>query len=81
LDLARKLGDILGRIRYRGESFTIERNGTPVARLTPIRPIRPATVGEALSAWKESIGPDATLAEDLERVRAADQPPGDPWGS
>jgi hypothetical protein len=28
-ELARRLGDILGRIRYRGESFTIERTARP----------------------------------------------------
>ena len=33
--LARKLGDILGRVRYRGESFVVERNGDPFARLVP----------------------------------------------
>jgi prevent-host-death family protein len=35
-ELARKLGDVLGRVRYRGESFIVERNGTPVARLEPV---------------------------------------------
>jgi hypothetical protein len=29
-ELARKLGDVLGRVRYRGESFIVERNGAPV---------------------------------------------------
>jgi antitoxin (DNA-binding transcriptional repressor) of toxin-antitoxin stability system len=80
-ELARKLGDILGRIRYRGESFTIERNGAPVARLTPLHPGRPATVAEALAAWKAGVGQDPQLAEDLERICAADQPPGNPWAS
>jgi prevent-host-death family protein len=80
-ELARSLGDILGRIRYRGESFTVVRNGTPVARLTPVRASRPATVSEAFAVWKAAVGPDADLADDLERVRAADRPPGNPWGS
>lgn len=35
-ELARRLGDILGRVRYRGDSFVIERNGDPVARLVPL---------------------------------------------
>jgi prevent-host-death family protein len=80
-ELARQLGDILGRIRYRGESFTIERNGTPVARLTPVQPTHAVTVGEVFAAWKAAVGTDAKLADDLERVRAADKPPGNPWGS
>jgi prevent-host-death family protein len=80
-DLARRLGDVLGRIRYRGESFTIERNGKPVARLTPIRESHSGTAGEAFGAWKRAVGSDPTLAEDLERVRAADRPPRNPWDS
>lgn len=80
-ELARRLGDILGRIRYQGESFTVERNGRPVARLTPVREPEPATLVEAIAAWKQAVGTDANLADDLERVRAADRPPGNPWGS
>jgi prevent-host-death family protein len=79
-ELARNLGDILGRIRYRGESFTVERNGTPVARLTPVREAHAVTVGEAFAAWKSAVGMDPKLADDLERVCAADHPPGNPWG-
>jgi prevent-host-death family protein len=80
-ELARSLGDVLGRIRYRGESFTVVRNGVPVARLTPIRDANPGTVGDAIAAWKAASGPDPDLGDDLERVRAADRPPGNPWGS
>src|SRR6266849_5110063 len=46
--LARRLGDVLGRIRYRGESFVIERNGVAVARLIPAGTDRHAPVAEAL---------------------------------
>lgn len=80
-ELARHLGDVLGRIRYRGESFTVERSGVPVARLSPVREPRPGTVGEAFRAWKSEVGSDPELADDLERVLAADRPPGNPWGS
>jgi prevent-host-death family protein len=80
-ELARRLGDVLGRIRYRGESFTVERNGKPVARLTPLRDPLVGTVGEAFGAWKRDGGSDPALADDLERVRAADRPPGNPWAS
>ena len=80
-ELARNLGDVLGRIRYKGESFTVERNGKPVARITPVREPHQVTVREAFAAWKEAIGDDPSLGDDLERVRAADLPPGNPWGS
>jgi antitoxin (DNA-binding transcriptional repressor) of toxin-antitoxin stability system len=39
--LARQLGDVLGRIRYRGESFEVERNGVIVARIEPARSADP----------------------------------------
>jgi len=34
-DLARRLGDVLGKVRYRGDSFIVERKGTPVAEFGP----------------------------------------------
>ena len=61
--LARGLGDILGRIRYRGETFTVERNGKPVARIGPVTSVGRATVREAITGW---IGkrPAATVIPD-----------------
>ncbi len=79
-ELARKLGDVLGRVRYRGDSFIVERNGDPVARLGPLPGVAGASLREALAAWRVG-GPDATLADALERVGAADRPPENPWGS
>jgi len=34
-EVARRLGDVLERVRYRGGSFVIERNGSAMARLVP----------------------------------------------
>lgn len=79
-DLARKLGDILARVRYRNESFVVVKNGVPVARVVPVEERSPATLAEALAAW--TSGPrDPTFADDLERVNALDEPPTDPWSS
>jgi antitoxin (DNA-binding transcriptional repressor) of toxin-antitoxin stability system len=80
-ELARRLGDVLGRIRYRRESFVIERNGTAVARLVPLPEQSPTTVREALAAWRGTGRPDGALAAALEAVGEADQPPDNPWGS
>lgn len=79
-DLARRLGDILGRIRYRGDVFTVEKNGTPVASIGPVPGAAVVTLRDAAGAW---IGADTRddFAEDLERVNAADRPPGNPWAS
>jgi antitoxin (DNA-binding transcriptional repressor) of toxin-antitoxin stability system len=79
--LARRLGDVLGRIRYRGESFVIERNGVAVARLVPAGTHQHASVVEVLQRWREAAEPEPEFAEALERIRAADREPGHPWGS
>lgn len=80
-DLARKLGDVLGRIRYRGDSFVVERNGEAVARVVPV-PQRPtASLGEVVTAWTAAGAPDSAFAKDLEEIGAADQPATDPWDS
>jgi prevent-host-death family protein len=77
-ELARKSGEVLERVRYRGESFLVERNGVPVARLKPV-PLAPAaTLREAVGAWR-SGGPDAALADALERVGDADRAPANPF--
>ena len=79
-ELARHLGDVLGRIRYRGDVFTVERNGTPVAVIGPVPDGPVGTVREALAAWMED-GPDPEFAADLERVDRADDVPTNPWDS
>ena len=80
-DLARRLGDILGRVRYRGESFVVERNGDQVARLVPVPGTAHATLREAFASWRRAGKPDPGFAADLERVGKADRPPKSPWGS
>ncbi|MEX0692396.1 MAG: hypothetical protein WD934_03815 [Gemmatimonadales bacterium] len=77
-DLARRLGDILGRIRYRGESFIVDRNGVPVARIGPVPGA--GTLGDAIAAWRVA-GSDPGFADDLSRTNAADRPPANPWDS
>ena len=79
-ELARRLGDVLGRVRYRGESFIVERNGEPIARLTPLATGATSTLLDGLRAWREAAPPDPKLARDLERVNRADRPPENPWG-
>jgi antitoxin (DNA-binding transcriptional repressor) of toxin-antitoxin stability system len=80
-ELARNVGDILARIRYRRESFVVERNGRPIARLIPIEAGEPGTVREALAGWAAGAADDPTFADDLARVNAADRPAANPWAS
>jgi hypothetical protein len=79
--MARQLGDVLGRIRYRRESFVIERNGIAVARLEPAEPEPRGSVRSALEAWRDAAEPDADFADALDRIGAADMTPGNPWDS
>jgi prevent-host-death family protein len=78
-ELARRLGDVLGRVRYRGESFVVERNGQPIARLTPLATAGQGTALEGLRAWREAAPADPELARDLERINNADRPPASRW--
>ena len=80
-ELVRALGDVLNRIRYRGDSFVIEKNGDPVARMAPIAEAPAGRLGEAISAWKGAGEIDPDFADVLEQVGAADTPPETPWGS
>lgn len=80
-ELARNVGDVLGRIRYRGDSFLVERNGEAVARVVPVVERPTATLGEVVDAWSSAGSPDSDFARDLEEVGSADRPPEDPWGS
>lgn len=77
-ELARGLGDILGRIRYRGEVFTVERNGAPVATIGPVAGARQSSLTDAMKAWLDGDR-DAGFADDIERATRKDSPPGNPW--
>ncbi len=78
-ELARKLGEVLGKVRFRGDTFVIERNGEAVARVVPSPRSRTATLAEGLRAWKEAGSDDPDFADDLERINRADRPPRNPW--
>jgi len=80
-ELARKLGDVLGKIRYRSDSFVVERNGEAIARISPVATGLAGLLGEGLRAWQEAAPPDPRFADDLESVNRADRPPRNPWAS
>lgn len=74
------MGDVLGRVRYRGDAFIIDRNGQPVARLEPLAG-QVCSVSDALAAWTAMGEPDEEFADALEAIEAADRPPDLPWAS
>ena len=79
-ELARNVGEILGRIRYQGDSYVIERNGEVVARIIPEEEPEPATVRDLVELW-EGFDPDPELADLLEGVDDFEYPPDDVWAS
>jgi prevent-host-death family protein len=77
--LARTLGDVLARVRYRGDTFVIERNGRTVARVVPAAEGSAGTLGEAIAAWRAASEPDPEFADILDWVNRQDRPPENPW--
>jgi antitoxin (DNA-binding transcriptional repressor) of toxin-antitoxin stability system len=69
-DLVRRIGDVLGRVRYLGDTLTIERSGDPIARLVPLSGASQTTLREAFAAWGEAGDRVAAVA------CAADPPSG-----
>ena len=80
-ELARKLGDLLSRVRYRHESFVVERHGKPIARVLPAEDRPQTALADALAAWCAAGPADPAFASDLRKVGAADRPPKNPWAS
>lgn len=80
-ELARSVGEILGRVRYGGESFVIERNGKEVAVLGPCRSAPRHSLREIAEVWISAGPSDPAFAVALERVEREDRPLENPWGS
>jgi len=78
-EAARHLGDILARVKHKGERFLFTKNDQPIARLIPADISRFATGAEIMRAV-ERLPIDPGFADDLERVCRADQPAENPWG-
>jgi prevent-host-death family protein len=80
-EAARNLSDLLNRVRYRGERFTVVRAGEEVAEIGPAAGSRSVTLAELRATLASLPPPDVDFAADLERIRA-EQPPAEPsWPS
>ena len=82
-EIARNLSDVFNRVRYRAESFAVERSGETIAIISPVQnQPRPRTGAELLrlGPWPKA---DPDFADDLEAIIRS-QPvevPRDPWES
>lgn len=78
-EAARGFSELLNRVRYRGESFIIERGGVAIGELRPAAPVR--FTGPDLLTLLRSLPPvDEEFFDDVETA-ARNQPslPESPW--
>lgn len=70
-ELSKNLSDILNRVRYRGERFTVARNGEPIAVLGPTAELARITLRELAARMGDVPLPDDGFADDVEAMRQA----------
>ena len=81
-DLASNLTQVLTRIQDMGEHFVVERDGEPVAALTPMPIAATITLREVASRLGELYLPGDGFADDLEAIQNAQARAGTPeWPS
>ena len=84
-EAVRNFADLINRIAYRGEQFTLERGGKPVARMIPVPQAgRLGELPEIMASIPE-LGPEEAeaMAQDLAEALADLPSPteADPWVS
>lgn len=81
-EAARRFSDLLNRVRYRGESFTILRGGEPVGRLVPATRAKNLSFRDFMRSFRGLPSPDSAFVKDMEEVIASRSPtPSAPWDS
>ncbi len=81
-EAARNFADLINRVYYRHESALLLKNGTPVARIVPVQPVR-RTAAEIAALWDNlpHLTPEEaeSFARDIEQARRELPPLQDPW--
>ena len=81
-EAARGFSDLVNRVRYRGESATLTKNGRAVARIVPVEP-PPITGAELGKRWKpgSALSPKeaSDFARDIKKGRRFFKPHASPW--
>lgn len=82
--LARNLADVVNRVAYRGERFTVVRGGRPVVELVP--PAQGRCLGDlpTILAHLPPLGEEEAerMGADLDKARVSlGSAEGDPWAS
>ncbi|HET7092683.1 MAG TPA: hypothetical protein VFI22_04370, partial [Thermomicrobiales bacterium] len=72
-ELAKRLSDVLNRVKYRGERFVVQRNGETIATIAPAND-RPATTARELIARVGDLPfPGEGFGDDVEAAQAAQE--------
>ena len=78
-EAARSFSEILNRIRYRGDSFVVERGGQPVCRIVPVGASH-CTLAELRKLLEGAPHPDAEFLDEVDELaRAQPTLPAGPW--
>ncbi len=73
-ELAKRLSDVLNRVKYRGERFVVQRNGETIATIAPANDRPGITVRELIERIGDLRSPGEGFADDLEAVQASQEP-------
>jgi antitoxin (DNA-binding transcriptional repressor) of toxin-antitoxin stability system len=78
-DAASAFSEVIERVRSRGETFVVERDGAPVCRIEPIAPSQ-TTVRDLAELLQTTTRPDDAYFDAVEEVTQAQSGLGDsPW--
>ena len=69
-DVKRRFADVLGAVRYRGECYIVERNGTPMAALVPLSDL-PAAPRQPPAGFLALVGAFDDAPEFADAVASA----------
>jgi len=73
-ECARRFSELMNRVRYRGESFIVERRGKPVCEILPAQPTRFS--GKELADLLRSLPkPDEDYLAQIEKLSAKQSEP------
>jgi len=67
-DAKRRFADVLGTVRYQGERYVVERNGTPMAALVPLTDLPQSAAEDERPGFLALVGAFADAPEYAESL-------------
>jgi antitoxin (DNA-binding transcriptional repressor) of toxin-antitoxin stability system len=72
-ELAKRLSDVLNRVKYRGERFVVQRNGETIATIAPAKGQPATTARELIARVGDLPFPGEGFGDDVEAAQAAQE--------